>query len=165
MAQALGRVVDSSALDACGEPRGKHAIEIPIEWVGADILVAVPARIVCARCDGGGCDGCRRSGGHRIDGDEQARAIRVKLPIVMNGAVVLRLVKPFGYAEGCLAQLHLETRVGHGASTGVVLCALATREPASSLERTYGAKGSRHVAWIVAAVVTLGLLVVLATMR
>jgi hypothetical protein len=165
MAQALGRVVDSSALDACGEPRGKHSIEIPIEWIGAEILVAVPARIVCARCDGGGCDGCRRSGGLRIEGEEQARAIRVKLPIVMNGAVVLRLVRPFGHADGCIAQLHLETRVGHGASTGVVLCALAARDPAPTLERSYGAKRSRHVAWVVAVVVTLGLLVVLATMR
>lgn len=165
MAQALGRVLDSSALDACAEPRGKHAIEIPIEWVGADILVAVPARIVCARCDGGGCDGCRRSGGHRIDGDEQARAIRVTLPLVMNGAVVLRVVRPFGHADGCIAQLHLETRVGHGASTGVVLCALATRHAASSIEKTYGVKRSRHVAWILAVVVTLGFLVAVATMR
>ncbi len=165
MAQALGRVVDTSALEACGEPRGKHAIEIPIEWIGADIVVAVPARIVCARCDGGGCDGCRRSGGHRIDGDEQARAIRVRLPLAMNGAVVLRFVRPFGYTDGSIAQLHLETRVGHGASTGVVLCALATRNPAPSLERTYGAKGSRRVAWVLAVVVTLGFLVAVAAMR
>ena len=165
MAQALGRVVDTSALDECAEPRGKHAIEIPVAWIGAEILVAVPPRIVCARCDGGGCDGCRRRGGHRIDGDEQARAIRVKLPLVMDGVVVLRLVRPFGHADGSIAQLHLETRVGRDASTGVLLCALATCNPVSSLERTYGAKGSRHVAWVIATAIVIGVLAALSTMR
>jgi hypothetical protein len=166
MAQALGQVVDSVALDACAEPRGKHAIEIPADWIGAEIIVAVPARIVCARCAGGGCDGCRQRGGHRIEGDEEARAVRVKLPLEMNGAVVLRLVRPFGYAEGTIAQLHLETRIGVGASTGVELCALAIRDPVPGIETTtYAAKGSRHVALVVAAFFVLGVLAALSTMR
>src|SRR5689334_18406197 len=111
MAQALGRVVDSSALDTCAEPRGRHAIEIPPAWIGAEILVAVPSRVICARCDGGGCDGCNRRGGHRINGDEEARSVRVKLPRVMDGGVVLRIVRPFGPTDGAIAQLHLETRI------------------------------------------------------
>lgn len=165
MAQALGRVVDSSALDACAEPRGRHAIEIPVEWVGAEISVAVPPRIVCARCDGGGCDGCRRRGGHRIEGDEQARAVRVTLPREMNDAIVLRVVRPFGHAEGSIAQLHLEARVGRGASSGVVLCALARREPVMPIVRANDAAKPLHVTWIVAACFALGILVAVAMMR
>lgn len=165
MAQALGRVVDSSALDACAEPRGRHAIEIPVEWIGAEVLVAVPARIVCARCDGGGCDGCRKRGGHRIEGDEEARALRIRLPRTMDGVVVLRLVRPFGHAEGAIAQLHLETRIGAGASAGVVLCALATREPVTSHANPMRAPTSRNIAWIVAAAFAIGILVAVALMR
>lgn len=171
MAQALGRVVDTSALDSCAEPRGRHAIVVPVEWVGAEILIAVPTRIVCARCDGGGCDGCRRRGGHRIDGDAEARAIRVRLPRSMEGVVVLRIVRPFGHAEGAIAQLHVEARVGPGASGGVVLCALATPDPAPPVARAAPrvaprvASPSNHVSWAVAAFFAVGILVAVAMMR
>ena len=166
MAQALGRVVDSSALDACAQPRGRHAIVIPAEWVGAEILISVPTRVVCARCDGGGCDGCRRRGGHRIDGDAEARSIRVRLPRVMEGVVVLRLSRPFGHAQDAIAQLHVEARVGPGASAGVVLCALATPDPAPTLVRSEPPKASFNpVPWVVAAFFALGILVAVAMMR
>jgi hypothetical protein len=172
MAQALGRVVNPSALDECSEPRGRHAIEIPAEWIGAEILVAVPARVVCARCDGGGCDGCHRRGGHRLEGDEDARAVRVQLPRAIHEVVVLRLVYPFGDVEGSIRQLHLEARVGLRASSGVVLCALATREPAPGVDpkastspMAPGSSESRHVALVVALVFALGILTALATMR
>lgn len=183
MAQALGRVVDTSALDACAEPRGRHAIEIPAEWKGAEILVAVPPRVVCARCDGGGCDGCRRRGGHRIEGDEHTRAVRVKLPRVMDGPVVLRLVRPFGAAEGAITQLHLETRIGPAASRGVELCALGfgSKDPADdsrlqmfkkakralkpSRDRSPVDAQSRPVAWVVLGLFAVGILVAVASMR
>lgn len=184
MAQALGRVVDSSALDACAESRGRHTIEIPTAWIGAEIVVAVPARIMCARCDGGGCDGCNRRGGHRLDGDEQARTLRIKLPRAMTSTVVLRLARPFGHAEGSLAQLYIETRIGSVASSGVVLCALASREVEPGAKGTNGnpkphifKKGrsrnrspappskSPHVTWVVAAFFALGILAAVATMR
>lgn len=166
MAQALGRVVDSSALDACAEPRGRHAIEIPVAWVGAEILVEIPARISCARCDGGGCDGCNRRGGHRIEGDEQDRSVRVKLPHAMDGTVVLRLVRPFGDEDASIAQLHLEARVGSEASTGVILCALARSDvsaPHAPMAATLAP--SRRVGLVVAAAFVLGILVALSTMR
>ncbi len=170
MAQALGRVVDSSALDACGEARGRHAIEIPVAWIGAEISVSIPARVVCARCDGGGCDGCNRRGGYRLEGDDQTRTIRVQLPHVMTGTIVLRLVRPFGDTKRSLAQLHLETRVGSGASSGVVLCTLPTREIAPSTQPSPStslptAANMRHVPWVVAATFVLGILAALATMR
>jgi hypothetical protein len=166
MAQALGRVVNVAALDECSEPRGRHAIEIPVAWVGAEISVAVPARLVCARCDGGGCDGCKRRGGFRVDGDEEARAVRVQLPLVMRETVVLRIVHPFGAAEGSIRQLHLEARVGLQASSGVVLCALAQRSPAPVVDPgPQRVATSRHTGVVVAALFALGILVALATMR
>jgi hypothetical protein len=165
MAQALGRVVDSSALDTCAEPRGRHAIEIPEAWIGAEILVSIPSRIVCARCDGGGCDGCSRRGGHRIQGDEHARSVRVKLPHAMDHAIVLRLVRPFGHTDGSIAQLHLETRIGPDASAGVALCVLAARDVAPPLARTYPTPNARHAAWLIAAVLALGIVMALTTMR
>lgn len=166
MAQALGRVVNVAALDECSEPRGRHAIEIPVAWIGAEILVAVPARIVCARCEGGGCDGCNRRGGYRVEGDEQARAVRVQLPLVMQETVVIRVVHPFGAAEGAIRQLHLEARVGEQASAGVVLCALAQRSPTPVRDPVPAAlPSSRHAGVVVAALLALGILVALATMR
>ena len=168
MAQALGRVVNIAALDECSEPRGRHAIEVPVEWVGAEILVAVPGRLVCARCDGGGCDGCQRRGGFRVDGDEQARAVRVQLPLVMQETIVLRIVHPFGAAEGSIRQLHLEARVGLQASVGVELCALAQRTPTPLRDPDPGPRPrptSRHTGLVVAALFALGILVAVATMR
>jgi len=166
MAQALGRVVNVAALDECSEPRGRHAIEVPVEWVGAEISVSVPARLVCARCDGGGCDGCNRRGGFRVDGDDQARAVRVQLPLVMRETVVLRIVHPFGAAEGAIRQLHLEARVGLQASSGVVLCALAQRTPTTVMDPVpQPLPTSRHTGLVVAALFALGILVAFATMR
>ena len=86
----------------------------------------------------------------------------------MTGTIVLRLVRPFGDAEGSLAQLHLETSVGSAASSGVVLCALASPEPSVSLQRErvpVPVSKSRHVTWVVAAFFALGILAAVATMR
>lgn len=165
MAQALGRVVNSSALDACGRSRGRHTIEVPKAWVGAEIMVAIPSRVVCARCDGGGCDGCGRRGGHRIEGDVSARSLRVKLPHSIDNAVVLRLVKPFGDADGAIAQLHLEARIGPGASSGVVLCVRAPHKAKPSITQTHGSKSSRHLAWLIAAIAALGIVTLFLAMR
>ncbi len=166
MAQALGRVVDSAALDACSHPRGKHVIEVPAAWLGGEILVAFPVRIICARCDGGGCDGCHRRGGHRIEGDADARSVRVSLPHSMEGTVVLRLVRPFGN-EATMTQLHLETRIGLSASAGVELHAMPAppQEAIAASDRSYALKGLRNVAWAIALIAALGIVTLLATMR
>jgi hypothetical protein len=165
MAQALGRVVDSSALDTCGRSRGRHTIEVPQAWIGAEILVAIPSRVVCARCDGGGCDGCGRRGGHRIEGDASARSLRVRLPRAIDSVVVLRIARPFGDADGAIAQLHLETRIGSGASAGVVLCVLAPAETPHPLTQPHRSKGFRHVAWVIAVIAAAGIITYLSTMR
>ena len=88
----------------------------------------------------------------------------------MTGTVVVRLVRPFGDAEGALAQLHLETRIGVVASSGVMLCALASPEVAlakqgSTATSPPGISNTRHVPWVVAAVFVIGILSALATMR
>lgn len=49
------------------EPRGPdvmHTVEVPADWFGegASIEVTVPRLLMCARCEGGGCDVCARKG-------------------------------------------------------------------------------------------------------
>ncbi|WP_281313423.1 hypothetical protein [Polyangium sp. y55x31] len=122
MGEALSRVLDPAALDACDKPRGRLVIEVPAGWAGAVIEVVIPARVACARCDGGGCDGCGRRGGHRVPGDPTARLVRVRLPSELEGGVVLRILRPFGEDGAGIAQLHLEARAGAAASAGVTWC-------------------------------------------
>lgn len=107
MTAQLAQVVDPEALDACEGARAKLALKVDRAWMrdGATLRVAVPKRLPCARCDGGGCDGCDRSGVLRGPDDEQARALTVELPgnQPIGSAVVLRLSKPF--ANDAIAQL------------------------------------------------------------
>ncbi|UQA63748.1 hypothetical protein E8A73_021360 [Polyangium aurulentum] len=124
MGEQLARIVDLEALESSAGPRGRHAIEVPSGWEGSEIDVAVPTRVACARCDGGGCDACGRRGGHRIPGDITARTLRVRLPQTLGDGVVLRFVDPFhalaDVGDGApLAQLLLEMRRGSAASAGV----------------------------------------------
>jgi len=135
MGEALSRVLDPAALDACDKPRGRHVIEVPPGWAGAVIEVVIPARVTCARCDGGGCDGCGRRGGHRVPGDPTARLVRVRLPSEMEDGVMLRILRPFGEDGAGIAQLHLEARAGAAASTGVTWCEAAVPEEESCIER------------------------------
>jgi len=49
------------------EPRGPdvlHNVEVPMEWLeeGASISIGLPRLLICARCEGGGCDVCGRKG-------------------------------------------------------------------------------------------------------
>ncbi|MDC3954897.1 hypothetical protein [Polyangium jinanense] len=122
MGEALSRVLDPAALDACDKPRGRLVIEVPRGWAGAVIEVVIPARVACARCDGGGCDGCGRRGGHRVPGDPTTRRVRVRLPSELESGVVLRILRPFGEDGAGIAQLHLEARAGAAASEGVTWC-------------------------------------------
>lgn len=125
MGEQLARIVDLEALDSSVGARARHAIEVPAGWEGAEIEVAVPARVTCARCDGGGCDACGRRGGYRLPGDGAARTVRLRLPQTLgDGGVVLRVVDPFhallDAEDGArLEQLWLETRRGAAASAGV----------------------------------------------
>ena len=128
MGETLARVVDTDSLASCAGPRGRITIEVPEAWQGAEIDVAVPSRVPCARCDGGGCDGCERRGGYRIPGDAAFRTLRITLPKEIGDGVILRFVEPFLPQDGApLAQLLVEARCGQNASTCV------TRVPAPML--------------------------------
>jgi hypothetical protein len=118
--ETLGRILDPGALDACTGPHGRLAIEVPRSWEGDEIDVAVPPRVACARCEGGGCDACERRGGHRIPGEVEERTVRLRLPSTLGQGVVLRLVRPFEGAEApWLEQLLIEARPGPRPSANV----------------------------------------------
>lgn len=121
---ALGRVLDPGALDADEGPRGRLSIELPVAWLegGVEVDVEVPLRLTCARCDGGGCDGCGKSGALRL-ADLPSRTVRVALPRGAGEGVALRLARPLGDEAG-LDQLLLEIRPGPVASEG---CAIVPR--------------------------------------
>ncbi|MEZ4294610.1 MAG: hypothetical protein R3B70_06515 [Polyangiaceae bacterium] len=116
----LGRLVDKAALDADDGPRARAKVTVPASWgsEGALIEVTLPRTLECARCDGGGCDACGRSGALRGPGAERARVVRVRLPKAMGDGVAMRLGKPFGKASK-IAQLWLEVRPGKAASASV----------------------------------------------
>jgi hypothetical protein len=116
----LAQVVDREGLDAAGGARGRLRLAIPAGWArdGAEIQIAVPARVSCARCDGGGCDGCARSGAHRTPDDPAERTLTVRVPAEMSACILVRFVKPFG-EQAPLDQLLVELSAGNAASPGV----------------------------------------------
>jgi len=82
VAKVLGKV----ATGAHAVPRGadvKHRIRVRREWLESGLIVDVelPRNLVCAGCDGGGCDACDRSGAITLRGrDELAEVVQVTLP-------------------------------------------------------------------------------------
>lgn len=116
----LGRVTDPSALAACGRARARLRVEVPAAWLaeGAAIELTAPARLPCARCGGGGCDGCGRSGVLRAPAEAGERRIEARVPALAADGVALRIPEPFG-PEHPIAQIVLEICVAEGASAGV----------------------------------------------
>jgi hypothetical protein len=116
----LARVVDPAALDSAPGARGRVRVVVPDAWAReqAEIEIVAPARVPCARCDGGGCDGCARSGALRTPGDAAARTLRVRLPERVGEGVALRLHHPFGEDAG-IEQLVLTLVAGDEPSQGV----------------------------------------------
>ncbi len=157
MKRDLARVLDPAALAAAGGARARLRVEVPSAWLlaGAELEITLPARIGCARCDGGGCDGCGRSGALRAPDDPAERAIRVHLPAGDGRAVALRIVRPFGVATD-VDQLVLE--IGPASE-----CDARVRR----IERKPEAEGSEgSIAWSPAAmaataIVVLGMLAAL----
>jgi hypothetical protein len=97
--ETLARVLDKDAIEGATGPAACTSVRVPREWLarGDVIELVVPARLACARCEGGGCDQCNRSGGLRIEGDEAARRIRIGLPKRIEGsAFSIRLLSPLG---------------------------------------------------------------------
>jgi hypothetical protein len=72
-----------------------HRIEVPEAWFeeGAHLEIELPPRLVCARCEGGGCDACGRSGAITLHSqNEEPLVVRVGLPKAPpSGVVVLRI--------------------------------------------------------------------------
>lgn len=109
---ALGRVLDPGTLDAAAGPRARLRVDVPAAWLaeGADLVVTAPARLACARCDGGGCDACERSGALRAPSDAGDRLVRATVsPSSAQRTIALRIPHPFGQAHG-IEQLLLELR-------------------------------------------------------
>ncbi len=118
---ALGRVLDPGALDACEGARARLSIEVPAAWLtqGAELVINAPARLACARCDGGGCDACARSGVLRVPVDARDRTLRVTHPAASEPrGIALRIPDPFG-PEHEIAQLLLEVRAAAHPSASV----------------------------------------------
>lgn len=100
----LGRAADPAALDEEDGAIGALELTVPQEWAGSRARIRVPRAITCHRCEGGGCDSCRRGGALRAPEDEAARTITVQLPADLSRAVALRIPRPF--ADGApIAQL------------------------------------------------------------
>src|SRR4051794_25652427 len=92
MEGALGRLLDPDALDAkVKEPRGRVAIVVPTKWLreGARLSVALPQKLRCDLCDGGGCDACARSGAYRLP--EAPPPLAATLPRVTDDVLALRV--------------------------------------------------------------------------
>jgi|SRR6185437_15595228 len=142
---SLGRVTDPDALSTGAGPRARLSVEVPEAWLaeGADVAVTAPARLVCARCDGGGCDGCARSGALRSpEGDRVVHASFPASPRSLGPrGLALRIPHPFG-AGHAIEQLLLELRPGAAPSPCV---ARVTRPPT-------GSPGRLRLAWPVAAI-------------
>ncbi len=106
MAVPLGSVLERDVLTA--GPHGRLAVDVLDAWLapGTVLEVVVPGRLACARCEGGGCDACGKSGAIRLAGDERKRRLRITLS---ESARRVRLVRPLGEDAG-LDQLVLELR-------------------------------------------------------
>jgi hypothetical protein len=98
LGRPLARVLHEDELLGPRGPDGKLTIEVPSAWLADErwIELDLPRTLVCARCDGGGCDGCGRSGAVDTRGrKELGEIVEVKLPASERGAV-LRLPKRGG---------------------------------------------------------------------
>ena len=112
---ALARVTQD--LD---EPRGPDvacSIEVPQSWFlqGATLQIQLPRLLSCARCDGGGCDACARSGAYRLP--DERPLLAVTLPRVTDDVLALRVQNPVAGEVPSL--LVIRVAAGLEPSTGV----------------------------------------------
>jgi hypothetical protein len=119
MSARLAKVADPKALDASDGIRARLKITVPEAWLhkGTELEITTPKLLSCDRCDGGGCDGCERSGAFRAPKDESERTLRVLLAAQEGKGVMIRLVEPFDENE--IEQLMLRVSIGDEASAGV----------------------------------------------
>lgn len=96
------------------------------------IELELPRNLVCATCDGGGCDSCERSGAVTLRGrGEPADLLRVTLPGEQSEAFVIRLPERGGLPPlgSGLPRGHLLLRVEPSAQADASV-SLATSLPA-----------------------------------
>jgi hypothetical protein len=116
MAEVLGRVV-ATDLAAPRGPDAVHRIRVPRARLkqGAVVEFELPRHLVCALCEGGGCDTCDRSGAVTLrERGAPADVISVALPQAPSeDAFVIRLPERGGLAapESGLPRGYLLLRV------------------------------------------------------
>ena len=117
---ALGKLLDKDTLDSDVGARARARIAVPPRWCDDTALVEVtlPRTLMCARCEGGGCDGCGRSGALRGPKNEASRRVRVRLPQNLGEGVAMRIADPFGHGAA-IAQLWIEVRPSESPSPTV----------------------------------------------
>jgi hypothetical protein len=124
------------------EPRGPDVllnVEVPMEWLeeGSSVSIALPRLLLCARCDGGGCDLCGRKGAFEA---AASGPVVVSLPRQAGGAPsALRLRLP-GYGARGDASLPL----GHLIMTVVPRDAAFGWAPAQSVQKVEASDGPRR---------------------
>ncbi len=118
--QPLARIVDPEELDRASGHAAKLSIDVLDEWLeaGDTIAIVVPHRLGCARCDGGGCDACGRSGAYRVELDEADRTLQITLPPSAPKRSIVRVMRPFG-AHSDIELLFVEIRASAEASESV----------------------------------------------
>jgi hypothetical protein len=172
MSEVLAKVT-TRTLDVPRGPDVLHRIRVPQAWLQAGDMVELelPRNLACAACDGGGCDCCERSGAITLRGrQELPEVLQVTLPALeplANGearGVVIRIPERGGLPpeEGELLPrglLLLRVEPAHTADPGVIRVAPPALPERFSL-RTL--RPSRKQLWVLAASVTIALLVGLA---
>ena len=115
------------------------SIEVPAAWFerGATLQISLPRLLSCARCDGGGCDVCERSGGVTLrQRGEPADLVQVSLPAERHETFVIRLPERGGLppVESGLPRGHLLLRVEPSAEADASVT-LAVRHPVIEVAR------------------------------
>ena len=152
----LGQVLDVAALDASNGPCARVRVGLEPGWSRGDTLrITVPERLTCARCDGGGCDACGRSGALRAPSDPDARTLRVELPALPAQGVAMRVLYPFGDTAG-VEQLRIELHAAAPSDAGLRVAHTAARSSlAVTAPPALGAPSPALVAGGLAALVAL----------
>ncbi|HVJ93371.1 MAG TPA: hypothetical protein VM580_26400 [Labilithrix sp.] len=76
--ESLGPVIDTDAIARADGTLGVLKVDVIEEWLvdGVTLELVVSRLLTCGRCDGGGCDGCNKSGAIRISGAGVSHAVR-----------------------------------------------------------------------------------------
>ena len=99
MSQPLAQVLGD--LDIPRGPDLAFSTQVPSDWFrpGTVLRIALPERLSCAECQGGGCDRCDRKGAIRLrEADEEQEIVRITLPQTLNESnIQIRLPHAGGY--------------------------------------------------------------------